>query len=56
MAGIRMYSPQPFFLASALYSISSSTKVSECSETKAIGISIILVISKNYTLYMYSTS
>ena len=36
-AGILIYSTHPFLSASSLYSISSSTKVSECSETKAIG-------------------
>ena len=37
IAGTRIYSLQPFLKANSLYSISSSTKVSECSDTNAIG-------------------
>jgi hypothetical protein len=41
--GTRIYCLEPFSLASLLYSISSSTKVSECSETKATGTTIIIL-------------
>jgi hypothetical protein len=37
-----MYSLEPFSTANFLYSISSSTSVSECSETKATGTTIIV--------------
>ena len=36
-AGTLIYSSHPFLSANSLYSISSSTNVSECSETNAIG-------------------
>ena len=40
-AGTLIYSIHPFLSANSLYSISNSTNVSECSETKAIGTSAI---------------
>ena len=36
-AGTLKYSLQPFLVANSLYSISNSTKVYECSDTKAMG-------------------
>jgi hypothetical protein len=41
--GTRMYCFDPFSVASFLYSISNSTRVSECSETKATGTTIIIL-------------
>ena len=49
-AGILKYSTHPFLSANSLYSISSSTNVSECSDTKAIGIKTIF-----FPIFEFST-
>ena len=48
-AGTLVYSLHPLSVANILYSMSSSTKVSECSDTKAIGTNTICYpIDKNF--------
>ena len=53
-AGILIYSTQPFLSANSLYSISSSTKVSECSDTNAIGTKTIFFPSLEFSTIISS--
>ena len=49
-AGTLIYSIHPFLSANSLYSISSSTKVSECSDTNAIGTKTIFFSSLEFSI------
>ena len=53
-AGTLIYSTQPFLSANSLYSISSSTKVSECSETNAIGTKTIFFPNLEFSIIISS--